>query len=127
MLGEFEQEVVNLGLKKILGGNRFWMYELKSLGDSIGINIRNHPDYHMIDNLSGVDYKDMPDIVYNTLPERIMGMLSSNRVRTVDTQLMSQAIAAIANGEIKPGPISIEDFSLHDISEARRIKNETDD
>lgn len=104
----FTKETVKLKLDDIFNNSRYFsIHEINELASMLGVNIHSHPDYKVLRALSLVEYSSMSPSMKEELPNKVMSVLSSS----FDTELMSKALIAVANGEIKELP-PIEDVPV---------------
>ena len=114
----FESEVVRLKLDKLFnGGSSFYITDVDAIGKMIGTNPQSHKDYRFLSGLHCVSYSDMSEELLSELKGRCMAVISAR----FDTDLMSKALMAVMNGEVKDQP-QIEDTYIDSRANIKRIK-----
>lgn len=118
-MDNFQSETIKLALDKMLNqSSHFSICDVDKLAKLLGVNCDSHPDYTTLSALHCVHYSEMSASMKAELPNKIMRVLSAK----FETGLMSKALAAIANGEIKDLP-NIEDVEPKNQPRLRLFKS----
>ena len=118
-MDDFQREAIQLNLDKLLNGSsHFSICAVDNMGKLLGVNPESHPDYKVLNALHCVRYVEMSSSMKAELPNKIMNCLMAS----FDTSLMSRALMAVANGEIKNLP-PIEDVEVRDKPKLRLFKS----
>lgn len=71
----FEAEVTQIKIKEMLGGSFFSICDVDEIGDMIGVNPRQHPNYIFLKALHCVHFNKMSAAVRQELPHKIIECL----------------------------------------------------
>jgi len=114
----FESDIVKLKMDEMFNGRgHFSICDIDDIGKIIGANPQSHKDYKLLKALHCVHYSDMSNDILAELKERCMAVMSAK----FDTGLMSKALIAVMNGEVKDQP-QIEDTYIDSRANIKRIK-----
>lgn len=118
-MDDFQREAIQLNLDKLLNGSpSFSICAVDEMGKLLGVNPESHPDYKVLRALHCVRYTEMSSAMKAELPNKVMNCLASS----FDTGLMSRALMAVANGEVKSLP-AIEDLEVNESPRLRLFKS----
>ena len=107
-MDKFKEEVIRIALDDLFNDHgSFYITTINDLGDTLGVNVRSHPDYNILRSLHCVSYSKMSPEMKAELPSRVMSVLSSK----FNTDLMAKALIAVSTGEVKDLPC-IEDVEV---------------
>lgn len=104
----FENDVVQIALKKLFGEKHFSICGLDQIGKMIGSNPERHPNYKFLNALHCVHYADMTPQVRDELPRRVMECL-----RPDSLNFEAMALALTREGRDFP---PIEDAPISNVS-----------
>ena len=100
-MDDFQQEAVRMAVDDMFNGSsHFSICDVDKIGKMLGTNPQSHPEYKFLSSIHCVHYTDMKPDFKAELPNRVMMCLSAK----VDSELMTKALLAITNGEIKSLP-----------------------
>ena len=117
-MDSFQQETIKIALDEMFNGSsHFSICDVDKLSKILGSNCKSHPDYKFLSALHCVDFSSMSSDLKTELPNRVMNVLSTQ----FDTGLMSKALLAVSNGEVKDLP-PIEDIEVIDKPRLRLFK-----
>lgn len=75
----FEKGVLNLKVEKLFNEKHFSICDLKEIGELIGVNVEQNPNYKNLRALHCINYSDMPAEVLNELQSKVIECLSCRR------------------------------------------------
>ena len=90
----FEKSVISLKVSALFEANHFCISDLQEIGEMLGINVRQHPNYKYLHALHCIDYSKMPPDIINELQHRVTECLSG---RMFNPALVTSVITAEGN------------------------------
>lgn len=72
---QFEHAVLETALQKLFSKRYFDICTLDQIGELLGVNPKQHPDYKLLHALHCVDYTDMKSVIRDQLQERVIQCL----------------------------------------------------
>ena len=111
----FHSEVLEQSLRKLFAGRYFDICTVNSIGEMLGTEPRQHPDYKYLSALHCVHYSDMSATVRDELPGRVAAVLRPG----FDINAAAMAFALTAEGRgfapigDAPTPRRLRLFSKH--------------
>lgn len=71
----FDQAVLETALTKLFSGRYFDICQVDKIGELLGVNPGQHPNYTRLRALHCVDYRDMPNAVLEQLQQKVVECL----------------------------------------------------
>ena len=75
-MNTFQQGAVEAALKKLFSQSYFDICTINKIGETIGVNPKQSPNYSALSLLHCVNYSDMPSHVKNELPNIVVEVLA---------------------------------------------------
>jgi hypothetical protein len=67
----FEESVLKIAINKMFSESHFSICDLEDVGNIMGVNPKQHPNYRLLRALHCVKFRDMDKVVLDNLQEKV--------------------------------------------------------